>query len=63
MGAGSAIYNWLLFLYLLLDTILIFFSIELKEFCFAGCSRVSLLPNRLSSYVFFFLVDESFRLR
>ena len=39
VGAGSAIYNWLLFQYLLQDTISIvffFFSIELIKFCFAG---------------------------
>ena len=38
MGGGSAIYNWLVFQYLLLDTILIFYFLgtDLIKFCFAG---------------------------
>ena len=37
-----------------------FLSIECIKFCFTvkSCSKVSLLPNRLSSYVFFFLVTK-----
>ena len=40
-----------------------FLSFDLIEFCFAerGCGRVSSLPNRLSSYVFFFLVNKRFQ--
>ena len=38
VGGGGAMYNWLLFQHLLLDTTLIFFfsSIDLIKFCFAG---------------------------
>ena len=65
-AGGSAINYWLLCQYLLQDTIsifLFFLSFDLIEFCFAerGCGRVSSLPNRLSSYVFFFLVNKRFQ--
>ena len=50
VGAGSAIYNWLLFQYLLLDN-LFFGVLNWSNFVLRvkGCSGVSLLPSRLSS--------------
>ena len=56
MGGGSAIYSWLLFQYLLLDTIFFFPSIDLINFVLRvkGCSRVSLSNENV--------VDQHFHL-
>ena len=64
VGGGSAIYNWLLFQNLLQATILIFLFLFfflvltwLNFFCgLRVLGGVSLLPNRLSFNVFFFLL-------
>ena len=68
VGGGSAIYRWLLFQYILLDNISIFsLSFDFIKFLFCrlrGCSRVSHLPKRLSSSVFFFFwLTKDSRLR
>ena len=65
VGGDSTIYYRLLFQNTSLDTISIFFVFVLTWLNFVlrlgGCSKVSRLPNRLSSYVFFFLVNKRFK--
>ena len=64
VGRGEVVpYYWLLIQYLLLDAISIFFNFDLIKFFvwLKGWSGVSHLLNRLSSYVFFLLVNKWFQ--